>query len=489
MTHSTERQAPGAAHAFGWGLLNTFLSKLGTLGIGIALARLLGPESFGTYAVALVALTAVLSFNELGVSLAVVRWPSEPARIVPTVNTISVLGSTIFCSGAVAAAPFFAAAMGDPEATDVVRVLILSVFISGVVASPAALLQRDFREKKRLVIDQVNVWLGAILSLILALAGMGAMALAVGRVAGSLISGIMFLAASPLPYRFGLDRTHLLPLLRFGLPLAGTSIIFFAVAYADQLTAGAVLGATGLAFYVLAFNLANFPISMMSQPLRRVAPAAFSALQHDRPAMDSALISTTGLLAAATLPTVMVVAAVSEPLVGLVYGPAWLPAAAALSWLVVAASTKLYTDLAYDFLVVLGRSGTLFMIQTCSLVILVPVLAGGALLFGLPGLAGAQALVSGCVLLPLYLRQLSQAGVVLRGTAAALWPPVAASLGAGGLAYGLSRSVSEPAIVLGLAGATAAGVSVGLLYLRRGQLKSLSLVRRQGSAPVQEWSA
>jgi O-antigen/teichoic acid export membrane protein len=185
----------------------------------------------------------------------------------------------------------------------------------------------------------------------------------------------------------------------------------------------------------------------------------------------------------------MVVAAVSEPLVGLIYGPAWLPAAAALSWLVVAASTKLYTDLAYDFLVVLGRSGTLFMIQTCSLVILVPVLAGGALLFGLPGLAGAQALVSGCVLLPLYLRQLSQAGVVLRGTAAALWPPVAASLGAGGLAYGLSRSVSEPAIVLGLAGATAAGVSVGLLYLRRGQLKSLSLVRRQGSAPVQEWSA
>ena len=69
---------------------------LGTLGIGIVLARVLGPESFGTFAVALVALMAVLSFNELGVSLAIVRWPGDPARIVPTVNTISAAGSVVY---------------------------------------------------------------------------------------------------------------------------------------------------------------------------------------------------------------------------------------------------------------------------------------------------------------------------------------------------------------------------------------------------------
>ena len=252
--------APGASNAFAWSLLNTVVSKVGTLGIGIVLARMLGPESFGTYAVALVALMAVLSFNELGVSLAIVRWPGDPAAIVPTVNTISVAGSFLFCTGAMLAAPAFTAAMGDPGATDVVRILILSVFINGVVASPAALLQRDFKEKTRLGIDQVNVWTGAVLSIVLALTGMGAMALAVGRVAGSLVSGAMFLAASPMPYRFGLDRSQLGPLLRFGLPLAGTSIIFFAVGYADQLTAGAMLGPAALGLLrprVQSFQLAR----------------------------------------------------------------------------------------------------------------------------------------------------------------------------------------------------------------------------------------
>ncbi len=237
----------------------------------------------------------------------------------------------------------------------------------------------------------MNVWTGAVLSIVLALAGMGAMALAVGRVAGSLISGAMFLAASPLPYRFGLNRTHVAPLLRFGLPLAGTSIIFFAVGYADQLTAGAVLGSAALGFYVLAFNLSNWPVSILAQPLRRVAPAAFSALQQDKQAMNSALVSVVAVLAAVTLPPVMFLAGSAVPLVDLVYGKEWLPAAAALSWLVVGAVSRIFSDLAYDFMVVQGRSGTVFFIQAGSLVVLVPALAAGAAFSGLQGLAMAQA--------------------------------------------------------------------------------------------------
>ncbi len=153
--------------------------------------------------------------------------------------------------------------------------------INGAVAAPAAVLQREFRQGRRMAIDQVNTWLGAIVSLGLALFGLGAMSLAIGRIAGSLVSGVMFVAWSPLPYRFGFHRSTARRLLRFGLPLAGASMIVFAVGYADQLVTGAVLGATALGFYVLAFNLSSWPVSIFSQPLRSVAPAAFARLQHE----------------------------------------------------------------------------------------------------------------------------------------------------------------------------------------------------------------
>ena len=166
------------------------------------------------------------------------------------------------------------------------------------------------------------------------------MALAVGRVAGSLISGAVFLAASPLPYRFGLDRSLVGPLLRFGMPLAGTSLIFFAVSYADQLTVGTILGSTALGFYALAFNLSSWPVSIVAQPLRRVAPASFSALQHDRAAMNAALTSIIALLGSAALPPVFFLGGSAVPLVNFIYGHAWLPAASALSWLALAAISE-----------------------------------------------------------------------------------------------------------------------------------------------------
>ena len=79
-----------AGRALAWSLTNTMVGRVGTVAIGVVLARILGPDEFGTYAVAFVALIALLSFNELGVSLAIVRWPGHPATIAPTVTTISV---------------------------------------------------------------------------------------------------------------------------------------------------------------------------------------------------------------------------------------------------------------------------------------------------------------------------------------------------------------------------------------------------------------
>jgi O-antigen/teichoic acid export membrane protein len=472
----TPPTSPGASSAFGWSLANTVVSRLATLGIGIVLARVLGPEEFGTFAVALIALMAVLSFNELGVSLAIVRWPENPKRIVPTVNTISVCGSVLFCGAAFAAAPAFTSAMGDPEATDVVRVLILSVLVNGIVASPAALLQRTFREKPRMVIDQVNVWAGSILSLVLALTGMGAMSLAIGRLGGSVIAAVLFLAVSPLPYRFGLDRSLLGPLLRFGLPLAGTSIIVFVVGYADQVIVGSVLGAVFLGFYVLAFNLSSFPVGIVSQPLRRVAPAAFSSLQHREMDLQAAFVSLAGIVAAAILPLIAFIAGAAVPLVSFVYGEVWTPAAAALSWLVVGAACRVFCELAYDYLVVKGKSGSVFSVQVGSLVVLIPALIAGALVNGLAGLAAAQAATAVLVILPLYLWRLTRTGIAVRRLAATVWVPVVASVLVGLASWGLAVRLGSPFWSLAAGGLLAAAVSFVLIYHRRADLNRLRTI-------------
>ena len=88
-----------AGVALGWSFTNSVVAKLGTVGVGIMLARLLGPHSFGTYAVASVALNILANFNDLGVGLAIACWPGEPREIAPTVTTISVVTSVALYAG------------------------------------------------------------------------------------------------------------------------------------------------------------------------------------------------------------------------------------------------------------------------------------------------------------------------------------------------------------------------------------------------------
>lgn len=474
-----------ASGAFAWSLTNTLVSRLGTLGIGILLARVLGPEEFGTFAIALVALMAVLSFNELGVSLAIVRWPGDPAAIAPTVNTLSLLGSALFCAASWLAAPAFTAAMGDPGATDVVRILILSVLINGAVAGPAALLQRDFREKTRMGIDQVNVWVGAIVSVILALMGMGAMSLAVGRVLGSLLSAVLFVRASPLPYRVGWHKEKARALLNFGLPLAGTSIIVFTIGYSDQLVAGSVAGTIALGFYVLAFNLSSWPVSIVSQPLRRVAPAAFSAIQHDPARLRAVILGLFGVLGCATIPAFLALAGAATPIVRFVYGDVWLPAAAVLSWLVLSALAKVFCELAYDYMVVIGRTSKVLMIQVVGLVVLIPALIFGAVWGGIVGIAAAQAIVSMVVLLPLYLWQLRGTGVRILDVLGKLWLPTLVGVAVACTAR-WAASLFELVIIALLVGGLSAVLGIaGLLYLRRSDLRAIrGIVRAEKAGAI-----
>lgn len=467
---TTESLGGRASRAFGWSFLNTLVSRLGTLAIGIALARILGPDEFGVFAVAMVTLLAILSFNELGVSLAIVRWPSDPAGIAPTVATISVASSALLTVAMVVAAPAVTPLLGDAAATPVVQVMAVSVLINGVLATPAALLQREFMQKQRMVADQVNAWLGAFVSLACALAGMGAMSLAIGRIAGSGAAALLFLRWSPLPYRFGWDAATARALLAFGLPLAAASVVLFASGYADQMVAGSTLGATALGFYALAFNLASWPVSIFSQPLRSVAPAAFARMQHSAEEMAASFTRVLTLVSAVSLPACLAIAGAAEPVIGFVYGAAWLPAAAALAWLAGHAAMRIWFELSYDFLVVLRRSSTLLMIQLCWFAVSVPAFLLGAHRFGIAGIAAAQVAVAMVVVLPLYLLTLRRNGVAVSRLGRAVVRPVVAGLGTGVAAWAIAQGVESEVAASVLAGLTAVSVIALLLYLSRAQL-------------------
>jgi PST family polysaccharide transporter len=295
------------------------------------------------------------------------------------------------------------------------------------------------------------------------------MSLVVGRLAGAGVSALLFLRFSPLPYRLRVDRRHVRPLLSFGLPLAGASVIVFLVGFVDQLIVGSALGATMLGFYVLATNLAGWPQALFSQPLRSVAPALFARMQHDRTRLRDAFPQVLRPLTAVALPVCAALAAVSPDLVRFVYGDEWAPAGAVLRWLAALSALRILFELAYDYLVVLGLSRAVLWLQAAWIATLVPVLAVSVRWQGLSGAAPAAVLVAASVSLPLYVRVLHRAGLAARRLLRSVVPAAGGSLLC--LVVGLlAEGRLAPFMTLAVTGLVAAMVACVLLWRGHGDL-------------------
>lgn len=482
-TGNTETLAGRATKALGWSFLNTMVGRFSTLGIGVVLARILGPREFGAFAVAMVALLALLSFNELGVSLAIVRWEGEPSEIAPTVATISVISSLIIYAGCFLGAPAFASVMGAPSAADVIRVLSINVIFDGLVSTPGAVLQRYFLQRRKMIADQANNWVGTGTSIGLALLHYGAMSLAIGRLAGAALAAVLFIVFSPEPLRFGFDPVKARELLRFGLPLAGASIVVFAVQNADQIVVGHVLGATALGFYALAFNLSSWPLTAFSMPIRTVAPALFSRLQHDRPAMRTTFLGCLELVETVTLPSCLLICGAAVPLVHVVYGSQWAMAAQALVWLGGLAAVRILFEFVYDFFVVLARSRVVFTVQVVWLIALVPALIAGTTADGIGGAAMAEVGVGLFVVLPWYLAELAVVGVKPRALLGRSLPPLLAAVVVGVAAHAIAGVISQPLAACAVSAGPAL-VVIGLLGFRlRSGVTALRATLREATSP------
>jgi PST family polysaccharide transporter len=459
-----------ARRAIWWSALNNVVGRVGTTLVGIVLARILAPDDYGVYAVALVALNALLSMNELGVSLAIVRWPGDVARIAPTVVTLALASSCVLWVAMYAAAPAVAAALKAPEATGILRLLTLAVVVDAVTAVPAALMTREFLQRERMIVDTAGFVVAAGTAVALALTGHGAWSLAWSALLGNLVNGAFILRYAPRRFAPGFRPDVARELLAFGLPLALASLLVFALLNVDYIVVGSAAGPVALGFYLLAFNLSSWPVNMFSAPARRVSLPAFARLHAGDGDASAAFVRACAVLLLVTLPACVGLAVFAEPLVRFVYGDAWVASADVLPWLMVLALTRVLGELAYDFLVALGRPRANLGVQALWLAALVPALLVGVHVGGIQGVAIGHAVVAIGVVLPAFAVVVRRAGVSMREVAAHLSRPLAGGALAAAAALAVLLVVPGGLVPLACGGAVLALVYAAVVAPMRGLL-------------------
>ncbi len=381
-----------------WSLLNNVVGRLGNFLTGIIVIRHIAHEEYGVFAVGLVVLTVLLSMNELGVSVAVVQHRGRVQEIAPTVMSLSILSSAALSVAGFFAAPAAAAAMGSPEAAGLIRLLLVGVALDGIASVPNALLTRLFRQRTRLLIDLAAFLIGTPVTIGLALTGHGAWSLGWGAVVGNAVAAVLALALSPVRVWPGWDPSVVPGLLRFGLPLAGASLLSLSILNVDFVVVGHVLGPEELGLYLLAFNLCSWPITVVTSAIRRVAIALFARLaEHADDGGRQAFGRVFALVLALAAPMCLLLAGYGTPLVTALYGERWAPAAVVLAPLAVFSLGRVAVEVTYDFFAGSGRTVSTVWLHVVWLAALVPALTVGARLDGIEGVAIGHAVVTAVV--------------------------------------------------------------------------------------------
>lgn len=484
---ATAGDAPGKAalvgRGLGWSLLSSLGLRLGSMSLSIVVARLVAPQEYGVFAVALTVWMVLGTLAEFGLGSDLVR-AKEPGPRAPTVAT---LGLVVALAAAVTMAlgsPAIADVFNSPESASVVKVMALGVALFGFTIVPAAMLQRAYRQRALFAVNGAGLLVMAVTVVALALLDHGPMALAWGQVASQATIVVGLHVAAGMTPSFGFDSRIARDSLAFCMPLALANVVSWLLLTLDNVIVSRELSPVALGFYVLAFNVSSWPMSAVGQAVRVVALPAFADT-------DSAVQRNDGLLRSIG-PVVLVaglmglsLATLAGPVVAVLYGERWAPAAAALAGLAVFGAIRVVLDLITTFLIAAGETRQVLSVQLLWLALMVPAMVFAVREGGLVAAGWAHVAVAVLVVLPAYGFCLRLAGVDLARLVRACLVPLVAVLPAGVVCWRVGTS-GLPAPVTLLAGLTCAAVLYVAPLLPWGRNRLEELRNPRAGLPAEE---
>jgi len=360
----------------------------------IILARLLAPREFGLVAMAMVFITFADAIGDAGVAQALIYLKRTPAMIRAAVAIA--LASGAFLAGAsVAIAPLVASYFDEPRVVLLMRVLALVILVNAAGSVFEALLRANLQFSRWSIAVSIRAVVAGAVSIGLALAGIGAMSLVIGTLAGSLVYvGVLTLMLRSRPdVRFWrARRPELSAVVRYGIPVAAAVLLSRLIFDLDYVVVGS-LGAVELGLYTLAFKLPElaiiqifFVISSVTYPLYTRANADPERLRRGY-LLSMRIQSLYGLAAGIGL------AATAPLVVPIVLGRQWNDAVPAMVVLSLYAAIRSLSAGANDVYKALGRPALSVWISLARLTLLVPALIYGAR-WGIVGVATAQAVMA-----------------------------------------------------------------------------------------------
>jgi lipopolysaccharide exporter len=312
-----------------------------TMGIvyGIIIARLLDPEHFGVFALAMFFFTLFDVRGKLGLEYAFVHRQPTTDELFATHWTLQIAASALTL-GLTALVAVVIAQSNYPAATAPVMLALAGAMMIEAMGTPArTALEKELVFARSTVVVTGALFLSYVAAILLAFAGFTYWAL-VGQVAvNGLIGALGFWWAyrrvtRGTRLRFRFDRGIARWMLRFGAVMSIGAIATALLLQFDNFLVGTVVGAAALGFYAQAYRVAQWPTGLVTHIVARVSLPTYAKLQGDPARLAKAFEMSLWLILTVALPLALALFVAAPAFLVLLYSEKWLPSAILLRFLV-----------------------------------------------------------------------------------------------------------------------------------------------------------
>lgn len=359
----------------------TFLDQAGSLGIsfmvGIVLARLLQPSEYGLLGMVTVFTAIATVFTDSGFGQAMVRKTDLTEEDKLTAFWFSCGMGILVYIALFISAPWVSAFYKEPQLEDILRITSIPILFSGLLTIPNMIFTREINFKVTTKISFSRAILSGMVGIYMAIMGYGVWALIMQGLVSYAIGVIMFNYYCRWKIKFIFKKKSFHYLWGFGSKMLASNLINTTYSNLYQIVIGKFYSSSDLGQYQRGQSYSGLFSNTLTQVVQRVSFPTLSKMQDDTERLKygyrkiikmSMLVSCLGSMA---------LAAMAKPLIVILIGEKWLPAAEYLQIICLGALLYPVHAINLNVLTVMGRSDLFLKLEIIKKIIgTIPIVIG-----------------------------------------------------------------------------------------------------------------
>lgn len=310
---------------FIWRFAERCGAQLVTFIVSIVLARILAPEDYGTIALVTVFTTILQVFVDSGLGTALIQKKNADDLDFSSVFYFNFVVCLVLYAAMFMAAPVIAKFYGDVTLTPIIRVISLTIVISGVKGIQQAYVSKNMLFKRFFFSTIGGTIFSAFIGIGLAKAGYGVWALVAQQLSNATVDTVILWITVRWRPRKNFSWERLKGLLSFGWKLLVSSLLDTCYNNLRNLIIGKMYSPSDLAFYNQGDKFPKLIVTNINTSIDSVLLPTMSSAQDDRERVKKmtrrAIKTSTYVMA----PLMMGLAFCATPIVKLVLTDKWLP--------------------------------------------------------------------------------------------------------------------------------------------------------------------